>query len=164
MPYLKNTLGHGVRSGATRIPPGGVADVDGDAAKVLGSYAGVEKASKEEYDAAHAPDATGGGSPSRDAEQRMKAHRVAHRVEATAAPLQVVVGDDDAPYGPPSGVVTTKQTEAKKGAEEKRRFADHEHAEVPKGASKVEQKQAKATAAVEEVASKLAAEQSSDKK
>lgn len=157
--YLKNENAHGVRVGRTRIPPGGVAKVDGDEAKTYASYNGVEKASENDYNEYRQQDQVGGGSPSRDTHQRMKEYRHAHRAESVSAPLQVVVGDDDAPYGPATGTVTTKQLEAKKGTEEKRRFADHEQAEVPEGASEIEQRQAENTRAVEEVAQKLAQEQ-----
>lgn len=152
--YVKNTLDHGVRADGQRIPAGGVAKVDGDSA--LADYPGVESSSKKDYDAYRKQREVGGGSPSRDRHEALKGYRQAHRAESVAAPLQVVVGDDDAPYGPNTGTITTKQAVAKQGAEEKRRFADHEQAEVPEGASKIEQKQAANTRAVEEVAQRLA--------
>lgn len=153
--YVKNTNGHGIRGDGVRVPAGGVAKVDGDGD--LAGYAGVEKVTKKEYDAYRKQGQLGGGSHQRDRHEELKRLRQEHRMVSTAAPLQVVVGDDDAPYGPPTGTVTTKQTEAKKGPEEKRRFADHEQAEVPEGASEVEQRQAENVRAAEEVAQKLAA-------
>lgn len=152
--YVKNTNGHGVRDGDVRVPPGGVAKVDGDSA--LASYNGVEKATKAEYDKYRESDAVGPGSPSHDRHEALKTLSQRHRAEAVAAPLQVVVGDDDAPHGPPTGVITTKQAVAKESAEAKRRFADHEQIEVPEGASDIEKQQAANTRAVEEVAQELA--------
>lgn len=152
--YVKNTNGHGVRDGAVRIPAGGVAKVDSGSA--IASYNGVESSSKKDYDAYQKQGSVGGGSPSRDRHENLKKLRHRHRMEAVAAPLQVVVGDDDAPHGPNTGVITTKQAVAKESAEAKRRFADHEQAEVPEGASEIEQRQAENTRVAEEVAQELA--------
>jgi len=46
----------------------------------------------------------------------------------TSAPLNVVVGDNEAPYGPPSGTITTKQAVMRDASSsvERRAFGDHE--------------------------------------
>jgi hypothetical protein len=45
-----------------------------------------------------------------------------------AAPLNVVVGDDEAPYGPPTGTITTKQAVMRDASSsvERKAFGDHE--------------------------------------
>lgn len=152
--YVKNTNGHGVRADDVRIPAGGVAQVDSDSAVV--GYNGVETSSKKEYDAYRKQRELGGGSPSRDRHENLKELRQRHRMESVAAPLQVVVGDSDAPHGPNTGTITTKQAVAAESAEAKRHFADHEQAEVPEDASPVEKQQAENTRVAEEVAQELA--------
>lgn len=72
---------------------------------------------------------------------------------AVSAPLQEVIGDDDAPYGPPTGTITTKQAVAQEGPVEKERFADHERLpdDLGENASPVEREQAAAKQRAEEV-------------
>lgn len=66
--------------------------------------------------------------PSRRDRQRarIKDARHAVRAESVSEPLNRVVGDDEAPFGPPTGEVSTKVDEARKGVAERIAFADHE--------------------------------------
>jgi hypothetical protein len=164
MPYFRNENPHGVRVGNSRIPANSVGYVSDEDAKSYANYNGVSKVSDSEGKKAveeQRDSKMTDVSPGTELNSRMAEARVASRSYGVTGPLQVVIGDDDAPYGPPSGVVTTKQLEAQKGPEEKRRFADHEHIEVPEGASQVEKDQAENTRVVEEVARELAERQSS---
>jgi hypothetical protein len=161
MPYFRNDNAHGVRVGNSRIAPGTVALVPDEDADLYATYEGVEKVSdsagKKAVDEQRGAGAVSPESPSAEIQAGLADLRVAHRAAAVSAPLQVVRGDDDAPLGPPSGVITTKQAVAKDGSEaERRAFADHEYDEVPEGASPIEKAQAANTAAVEEVAQDLA--------
>lgn len=160
MPYVRNDNQHGVRTGNSRVAANSVGYVSDEDLKVYETYEGVEKLSDAKGKEAVEEQRAGGltpESPSHDLHEELAELRVAHRMAAVAAPLQVVRGDDDAPLGPPSGVITTKQAVAKGGSEaERRAFADHEYDEVPEGASPVEQVQAEATNAAEEVAQGLA--------
>lgn len=164
MPYFRNNNAHGVRAGGSRIGPGQVVEVSDEDAKAYSSYDDVEKVSAQEgKDAAKErrdADNPSQDSPSKDLNEVVAKARTAARSQGIVAPLQVVVGDDDAPYGPPTGVVTTKQTEAEKGPEEKRRFADHEHVDVPEKASPIEQQQAENVREFEDLAQELAERQS----
>jgi hypothetical protein len=66
--------------------------------------------------------------PSRRDRQRARLKDARHtvRAESVSEPLQRVVGDDEAPFGPPTGEVSTKVDEARKGVAERIAFADHE--------------------------------------
>jgi len=159
--YVKNELHHRVVVGDATVPGDSVAWVEDDeAVKTLTSYEGVTKLNQSDGKAAVDAQSAGPSeeSPGEDEHRRLAELAVEHRTSATSAPLQLVVGDDDAPLGPPQGTVTTKQMAAAEGPTEKSAFADHEHMPEDLGeqASDVEQRQAERTAAVEEVAARLA--------
>ena len=69
-------------------------------------------------------------------------------------PLNQVVGDNDAPIGPPSVTITTKQAVQRIGPAEKRAYGDHERLPeeaTNEGLSLVELAQAQAKALVEDM-------------
>lgn len=128
MPYLKNTLNHGIDpTGSRRIAPGEVFEVSDDEKKVYSSLDGVESASKSDY-TDHSDSLVGPNSDSTPGIDRnlALAEGFAALGGEISADLQVVVGDDQAPYGPPTGVRSTKVAEAEKGVAERIAFADHE--------------------------------------
>ena len=165
MPELVNTLPHGVRvkddnGDEHRLRPGQVKSFDGSAADKLSAIEGVDTASsedKEHWEAEYArlsgrvsdtPSITGG------LQQSMLDARTAARMASVALPLNTVIGDNDAPMGPPSGTITTKQAVARQSAADHGAFSQGEH--LPEDAesgklSDVEQAQAEARAALEEL-------------
>jgi uncharacterized protein YifE (UPF0438 family) len=161
MPKLVNRNAHGVRAGGQRLRAGQVKDVSGDAADALSSINGVETANSDDEKAWESylnvkrgnPSGTDSGKASLDAQ--VAEVRRAGRLAGVALPLNQVVGDDDAPLGPPSGTITTKQAVKRDGTEqEQRAFGQRER--QPEEAdneklSPVERKQAEAKAALEEV-------------
>ena len=162
MPDLVNKRDHPVRvtdeNGQTvRVVPGQVISVEGAVADKLSAYDGVESASDEDREA-HA--AARGGLPSETVstkqamETRYSGLRAQGRAATIAVPLNEVVGDNDAPLGPPSGTITTKQAVMRQGPAERAAFGDHER--LPEdaeneGLSDVERAQAEAKALVEDL-------------
>jgi hypothetical protein len=112
-----------------RLVPGRVVEADGKYADNL-KAAGLSSASEDDQRSWEKHVAEGSG-PSSEGATRLASKlllgpiRVAGRL-AAAAPLRRVVGDDAAPYGPPSGTVTTKAEAAKVSDADRRAFADHE--------------------------------------
>lgn len=109
---LKNTLGHVVSSGSLKLRAGHAKLVDNEDAdaRVVAGYNGVESLSpgSDEANAAldrSRPVCERSGESDFGTELARARGRVNHI--AVSAPLQIVVGDDAAPLGPPSGTVTT---------------------------------------------------------
>lgn len=154
MKYVENTLDEPRRVPTPdgrlhRVPPNSVRSLPDDAE--IGGISGLEEVGESEWEDRQNK-LSSERTPHHDRDDaRAKARAYADSV-ATVVPLQQVVGDDDAPYGPPTGTITTKQTEAAKSSVEKERFADHEQLEVPEGASPVEQHQAERLQEVEKIA------------
>ena len=165
MPEVVNKLPHGVRvkdenGDEHRLRAGQVKSVEGDAADRLLAVEGVEQASsedKESWDTEYArmsgrvTDAPTIGASLEDSINNARRHV---RIASVAMPLNTVIGDDDAPLGPPSGTITTKQAVARQSLVDRGAFSDHEH--LPEDAesgklSEVEQAQAEARAALEEL-------------
>jgi hypothetical protein len=161
MPTLVNRNAHGVRSGGYRLGAGEVRDVSGEQADALSSINGVETASDEE-----SREYKGRGSGGKEAGtpgrlRSMQEHyaqvRLAGKTLTVVIPLQEVIGDDAAPYGPPSGTITTKQALAE-DPEQRKHFADHERIageEENENLSEVERGQASARAQLEELQSEV---------
>lgn len=134
---LQNTKSHVVSSGKLKIGAGRAKCVDNNDpdAKIVAAYAGVNTLSpgSDEANAALDPKGVLSGVTSEEsnlgnvlAEGR---NRLAHI--AVSAPLQVVVGEDTAPLGPPTGTVSTKAIEAAKDAAHAAAFGPGEaHAPV----------------------------------
>jgi hypothetical protein len=130
MPYVKNTSDQaarvptGDRGLLKRVPAGAVVELSEDEHKAAKGNPLLESASKEDYDA-QAVKRTG---DSRDTAryQKLATTLADARAQAVSVPLNEVVGDSDAPQGPASGTITTKQAVARQGVEERRAFADHE--------------------------------------
>ncbi len=98
-----------------RIRPGEVVEADGAYADALSKVPGVTTASSEDeraFEKENEARERESSMPGRAARQEAKAGvgdaRVLLRNAITAAPLRRVVGDDQAPVGPPSGTITTK--------------------------------------------------------
>jgi hypothetical protein len=160
--FVKNTNPHYIYAETNgrmeRMAPGQIKEVDDDSR--LNRSPGVESSSQEDFDKWN--EERSGGSTDETDEMRRNREFGELRAQADqvaiAAPLQVVVGDDDAPFGPPSGTITTKEAIVKGGdAEDRRRFADHERFEdeLPENASEVEQRQARSKSAVSQKAEEL---------
>lgn len=133
MSVYRNNLKHGINpTGSRRVPPGGVVDAQGDEAKVYEATNGVEKLSGQEAKDALEPrydGPTSGKSGAMLQEEALAEGRVAARALTVSGPLNVVVGDDEAPYGPPTGTLSTKRDEAQKDLAHRLAFADHEAVE-----------------------------------
>lgn len=115
-------------NGDVKLAAGQAKDVSGKAADQLKGMRNVRTLTGDEAKAALERPA--GGSTDGDLSGEL-GNVVAGAVGelsqlATAAPLRVVVGDDQAPYGPPSGTVSTKGIEAAKDEAHRRQFADGE--------------------------------------
>lgn len=156
MGYYKNENDQALRvddgtGRLARVPSGSIVSVDGDLEKNLKGLDGVSKSSKEDYDAQQ--DVINPESKDIARHEAVSAARTDIALNTVAVPLNEVVGDDDAPYGPPSGTITTKQAAARQSPEDRRAFADHEA--LPEDAdnkkkSAVHRSQAKRRAKVEE--------------
>ena len=134
MPKFVNKNAHPVRYGtdaSTRLVPGQVVDVDGKDADTLKAMAGVEAASQTDVKAWEDSQNAGVLSPENATNPINSA--IAEFRQATsnllAALNGVVIGDDQAPYGPPTGTVTTKQAA---GREEPQQFGQNEAFQVGK--------------------------------
>lgn len=164
MAFVKNCNPHYiyVKTGGEmeRLAPGQVKEVDDDSNVTKTS--GVESASEEDFNK-YVEERSGSSTDETDEMRRNREFgelRAQADQVAVSAPLQVVVGDDDAPFGPPSGTITTKEAIIKGGdPEDRRRFADHERYEdeLADTASEVEQRQARAKSAVSKKAEELLA-------
>lgn len=119
-----------------KLPAGGVQTFSGGVAEEFQAIAdrnpGVRVLSGSEAKEALAARAADTVNPTESA-QSLVPKAVAEAVGAlgqltVAAPLQVVIGDDLAPYGPGSGTISTKQVEAAKnpGGADRVAFADNE--------------------------------------
>jgi len=161
MPEFVNTLDHPVRvtdeNGQTvRVVPGQVISVDGVTADRLDAIDGLDTPDgdqREAWEQRNAPmsEETSGKA---SLEQIAAEARIHARTLNVAVPLNQVIGDDNAPVGPPSGTITTKTVVASEGGLEKSAFMDHER--LPEDADNerlndVERAQAQARALVEEV-------------
>lgn len=170
MPELINNLPHRVavtdsEGRVHKLASGQVKSVDGGAADLLLGIEGVETASSEDKDNYQA-NKRGVMSDATSGKQSREAAYAEARAQARAinvsVPLNEVIGDNDAPLGPPSGVITTKQAVAGLGPEEKRAYADHErlpHEAEDEGLSPVERAQAAAKAKLAELHEGLLNEQ-----
>lgn len=96
-----------------RLAPGEVVNADGAFADALAQCPGVQSASsadKQAWQSRNDTSAAANSDPTpASATQDALAEARRHIAAATAALNQIVIGDDQAPYGPPSGVVTTVQ-------------------------------------------------------
>ena len=170
MPKLVNHNDHAVRvrdenGRPVRLRSGQVLEADGATADALSGIEGVESANKADEDAYADSQASGVEGDPQESDTAIEIYAVTRSLGKkllVALPLQRVVGDDAAPYGPPTGTVTTKQALAAESDENRRRFADHER--LPEDAdneglqaqSTVESDQAEAVVALEEAAQQLA--------
>ena len=162
MPDLVNKLDHPARvtdenGQPVRVVPGQVVSVDGKVADQLTAIDGIESASGEDKEAWEAQQ---GGLPSdipstrESAMEHYSEMRTRGRAASIAVPLNEVIGDNDAPLGPPSGTITTKQAVVRQSEADRAAYADHER--LPEeaedeGLSDVERAQAEAKALVEEL-------------
>lgn len=96
-----------------RLAAGQVVSADGAFADALEQCPGVEKASnadKKAWESRNDTTALASAEPTpQGSAQRAIAEARAAVAHAAAALNQIVIGDDQAPFGPPSGVVTTVQ-------------------------------------------------------
>lgn len=133
MAYVRNTNTHRVGiNDQNYIPAGQAREVSDEDAKAYGKLDGCESLSDQEgQDAVQAQNATVSSEEGafEGVTQGLGSARTDARRDAIVGPLHRVVGDDLAPLGPPTGTITTKETEARKGPEERRAFADHEAVE-----------------------------------
>jgi hypothetical protein len=128
--YYRNTNKHGVSIGSGRQRAGSVFSADGDDAQKWGEVPGVEKASKKDYDDQRSERTANNPSSEKSGEmlarQRITDQRVEHRRLTVSGPLQRVVGDDQAPLGPPTGTLSTKREEAEKDLAHRLAFGPNE--------------------------------------
>lgn len=128
MPVIQNQNSQGVKpTDLPRLAAGEARSVnDADAKKYL-AVDGVVKLTGDEADSALA--GSGTTSPDKTGDMVVNESIAEHAAQTgafIAAPNQVVVGDDEAPLGPPTGVRSTKRTEAEKDLAHRLAFADHE--------------------------------------
>lgn len=136
-----------------RVPAGRVVQAEGDFAENL-SKAGAVSASEDDFRGQF-------NQPSDYDRDRDRMNAVtdaaAYANLLVHAPLNEVIGDDDAPYGPPTGTITTKHAvkDAAQSSVEKDRFGQHEWTEKEaegRDLSPVQQAQADKGALVDKVA------------
>lgn len=151
------------RVNGVRYAPGSVSESD----DVKGKK-GFREVSDEEVEeiAAKRPGSFGDAQP--DAwEEKFSAASKWMGQASVAANLNKVVGDNEAPYGPPTGTITTKQA-VMRGASnsaERRAFGDHEWAPEDKDnlgdstSSAVQKTQAEESGQVEQITDELVGSQ-----
>ena len=121
MPKFVNTNDHPVRVGKSdslrRIIPGQVVEADGEFADQLKGTSGVESANQTHEKAWADRNAGPSDQPGPDelAGVNVGPALAAIGKLAVSDPLQVVIGDDSAPHGPPTGTVTTRSEARKSG-------------------------------------------------
>lgn len=120
MPKFVNTLDHAIRASdgkgnLPRVQPGQVVEATGEYADALAACPGVETASGDHeshwqsiLESRQMAGAMAGDGSRIAAKAAIGPQRLAVRMDTIVAPLQRVVGDDAAPYGPPSGTITTR--------------------------------------------------------
>jgi len=129
VPTVINRNSHRVSSGNYKLSAGQVKEVSGEEADALTGISGVESASQEDQDnyaASRSGPQEGGPGQLRNVTALAAEARLRHRTLLVTVPLQTVIGDDAAPYGPPTGTITTKQALSKGSEEDRRRFAPGE--------------------------------------
>lgn len=138
------------------LAPGQTVDASGDYEKNLKGTANVAAPTKEQQAAADQAQAESNSATHDEhlVSPLIEANRIAS--QAHSAPLQQVIGDDDAPIGPPSGTVTTKMAlirDSVPGDPVRNAFGDHERApeELGENASEVEVEQAERKHAASEL-------------
>jgi hypothetical protein len=159
MGYYKNDSDQALRvddgSGRLRrVPAGRVVQADGDFEKNLSGLSQVSSASEDD----HLSQSKRSSGNTRDRD-RMNAvsDATAYANLIVHAPLNEVIGDDDAPLGPPTGTITTKQAvkDNANSSLEHDRFGQNEWTEKSaegRDLSPVQQAQADASAVVAKVA------------
>lgn len=138
-PSFVNDNSHAIRvrdedGKLARVLPQQVVDADGKYADNLERTNGVRTANDEDRETweSIAGPSEGGKLFRRDASARAAEARVDARRVSIVGPLQRVVGDSSAPYGPPTGTITTKQALVEgldPGDPDRQAFADHEAVE-----------------------------------
>lgn len=129
MGFYKNDSDEVVRVGegqSRRVPPGAVVEGDFDDSPLTS----VSDKDAEEYQKSQRGNSYGEGSRDIPRDKVFSDLRVYARTMQTGAPLNVVIGDDEAPYGPRTGTITTKQAvmrdARKNNSVERRQFGDNE--------------------------------------
>jgi len=157
MPTVINRNSHRVSSGNYKLSAGQVKEVSGEEADALTNINGVESASQEDQDSYNERRAgvqAGGSGQLRHVTALAAEARLRHRTLLVTIPLQTVIGDDAAPYGPDTGTITTKQVLSKGSEEDRRRFAPGERLpgeEENENLNDVERDQAAALTQLEEL-------------
>lgn len=124
MPLFINENSHPIRVPSAegqvltipRIPAGAVVEADGYYADRLSQTPNVREASSDEADAYHdrqeqrrERNMNPGPALRQAAAEAVGPVRQQARMLSVVGPLQRVIGDDTAPYAPPTGTITTKQ-------------------------------------------------------
>jgi hypothetical protein len=132
MPTFINKNNHPVRvpsqegqvASLPRIMPGQVVEADGFFADRLAATPGVDEASgdeaseyRERRDAEREQAMNPGPALRQQAADLLGPARVEARMLSVVGPLQRVIGDDQAPYAPPTGTITTKQAVRREAAD-----------------------------------------------
>ena len=164
MPKLVNRNDHAVRARdengrSHRLRPGQVVDADGAQADALKGVSGVESASSSDEDAYNETLAQGSSDEVGEGQTAMELYakaRLDGKILTVVLPLQEVIGDNAAPFGPPTGTITTKQAiaaEADPDSLTSKAFGDHERTADQADdemLQPVEREQARGVAALEE--------------
>lgn len=147
------------RGNLRRFPPGSVVPVSGDLESNALEAEGLRTATDEEVEKSQGGDMQPG---SRDVtrDNALADLSAYARTVTVAVPLNEVIGDDEAPFGPPSGTITTKQTAAREAASSTERMAFGGLEWLPEDAEKrelgpVQEAQAQATGRVEAMTEKV---------
>lgn len=143
-----------------RLRPGQVMQVEGGAADLFSNMNGIDTASGDDKERWEESQRVGSGDITETDAGKMSLDRmqtqlrVQARTAAVAVPLQQVIGDNDAPIGPPTGTITTKEAVAQQGVREKLAFMDHERFSDEadnEGLSEIERLQAEAQRTVNDL-------------
>ena len=163
MPELVNKRDHAVRvpgqSGgpSQRLRSGQVGSFDGEVADRFLAIEGVENANdedKENWEALRTASSMGLVTSKGSLQEAITEAKLKAAMVGVVVPLNTVIGDDDAPMGPPTGVITTKAAVKRTGDAEARAYGNLER--MPEEAdnenlSEVERTQAEMQQMAEEV-------------
>jgi hypothetical protein len=116
---IRVSNGEGVN---VRFPPGAVRAADGTLAENASGVEGLREASEDERNVQGQIEA---GSRDLSRDQKLADVAAYARMMRISVPLNEVIGDDEAPYGPPSGTITTKQAAAREDPTEQGDFSQH---------------------------------------
>ena len=108
MPFFKNTNSHRIVVSGNRVQAGAVVKAEGEYADALSATNGVDSSSEKSYNEYQNRNSGDAAVLTGNNGEGVTDALLALGEVTVSGPLQVVVGDNDAPHGPDSGTIMTK--------------------------------------------------------